>query len=146
MKNIQKDMEMKEFDKFVKDNFALDTKESKVEELPVTEEELSLHMQLDYKQAIEKDSDYALAYAAIAESYTMLSTGFDILPSKEAMPRAREAAQKALELDATLVEASVSLGRVALSYDWDRKAAKTYCQKALELNPNTASAPQWIDV
>jgi len=98
-----------------------------------------------YKQAIEKDSTYALAYAAVAEAYYMLSTGFDILPSKEGMPKAREAAQKALELDPTLAEAHASLGLIALSYDWDRKAAKKYFQKALELNPNSASAHQWIE-
>ena len=98
-----------------------------------------------YKQAIEKDSTYALAYAAVAEAYYMLSTGFDILPSKEGMPKAREAAQKALELDPTLAEAYASLGLIALSYDWDRKAAKKYFQKALELNPNSASAHQWIE-
>lgn len=98
-----------------------------------------------YKQAIEKDSTYALAYAAVAEAYYMLSTGFDILPSKEGMPKAREAAQKALELDPTLAEAYASLGLLALSYDWDRKAAKKYFQKALEPNPNSASAHQWIE-
>ncbi|TET69815.1 MAG: hypothetical protein E3J56_09040, partial [Candidatus Aminicenantes bacterium] len=98
-----------------------------------------------YKQAIEKDSTYALAYAAVAEAYYMLSTGFDILPSKEGMPKAREAAQKALEFDPTLAEAHASLGLIALSYDWDRKAAKKYFQKALELNPNSASAHQWIE-
>jgi len=98
-----------------------------------------------YKQAIEKDSTYALAYAAVAEAYYMLSTGFDVLPSKEGMPKAREAAQKALEFDPTLAEAYASLGLIALSYDWDRKAAKKYFQKALELNPNSASAHQWIE-
>ena len=98
-----------------------------------------------FGQAIEKDPDYALAYAAVAEVYTLLSMGFDILPSKEAMPKAREAAQKALELDPHLAEAYVSLGLVALSYDWDRRATKEYFQKALELNPNSASAHQWFE-
>jgi serine/threonine protein kinase/Tfp pilus assembly protein PilF len=98
-----------------------------------------------YEQAIKKDPEYALAYASIAEVYTILSTGFDILPNKDAMPKAREAAQKALELDPNLAEAYVSLGLVALSYDWDRKATKKYFQKALELNPNSMSAHQWIE-
>jgi serine/threonine-protein kinase len=98
-----------------------------------------------YQQAIEKDPDYALAYASIAEIYTLLSTGFDILPAKDAMPKAREAAQKALKLDSDLAEAYVSLGLVALSYDWDRKATKKYFEKALELNPNSASAYQWFE-
>jgi serine/threonine-protein kinase len=98
-----------------------------------------------YQRAIEKDPDYALAYASIAEVYTILSTGFDILPAKDAMPKAREAAQKALELDPNLAEAYVSLGLVALSYDWDRKATKKHFEKALELNPNSASAYQWYE-
>jgi len=98
-----------------------------------------------YEQAIEKDPDYALAHASIAEVYTLLSTGFDILPSKDAMPKAREAAKKALELDPNLAEAYVSLGLVALSYDWDRKATKKYFEKAIELNPNSATAYQWFE-
>ncbi len=98
-----------------------------------------------YEQAIKQDPDYALAYASIAEVYTLLSTGFDILPSKDAMPKARDAAQKALELDPNLAEAYVSLGLVALSYDWDRNATKKYFQKAIELNPNSMSAHQWIE-
>lgn len=98
-----------------------------------------------FEQAIEKDPEYALAYASVAEVYTLLSTGFDILPSKDAMPKTREAAQKALELDPHLAEAYVSLGLVALSYDWDRKTTKKYFQKALELNPNSVSAHQWFE-
>ncbi len=98
-----------------------------------------------YQQAIEKDPDYALAYAAIAEVYTILSTGFDILPAKDAMPKAREAAQQALKLDPNLAEAYVSLGLVALSYDWDRKATKKYFEKALELNPNSSTVHQWYE-
>ena len=98
-----------------------------------------------YKQAIEKDPAYALAYAALAESYVMLSTGFDILPGKDTMPKAREAALKALEFDPTLADAHVSLGLVATCYDWDRQAAKTHFEKALELNPNSVTAHQWIE-
>lgn len=98
-----------------------------------------------YEQAIEKDPDYALAYASIAEVYTLLSTGFDILANKDTMPKAREAAQKALNLDPNLAEAYVSLGLVAVSYDWDRKATKKYFQKALELNPNSVAAYQWFE-
>jgi serine/threonine protein kinase/tetratricopeptide (TPR) repeat protein len=98
-----------------------------------------------YNQAIEKDPEYALAYASIAEVYTLYSTGFDILPSKDAMPKARKAAQKALQFDPDLAEAYVSLGLVALSYDWDRRATKQHFLKALELNPNSASAHQWVE-
>ena len=98
-----------------------------------------------YKQAIKKDPDYAPAYAALAEAFVLLSTGFDILPSKDAMPKAREAALKALQIEPTLAEAYVSLGMVATCYDWDRRAAEKYFRKAIKLNPNSASAHQWIE-
>jgi serine/threonine protein kinase/Tfp pilus assembly protein PilF len=99
-----------------------------------------------YEQVIEKDPKYALAYAALAETYVMLSVGFAILPSKDIMPKARKTALMALELDPTLSEAHVSLGLVATCYDWDRKAAKKHFHKALELNPNSVSAHQWIEI
>jgi TolB-like protein/tRNA A-37 threonylcarbamoyl transferase component Bud32 len=98
-----------------------------------------------YNQAIEKDPDYALAYTAKAETYVMLSTGFSILTSKDAMPKVREVALRALELDPIMAEAHVSLGLVATCYDWDHKAAKKHFEKALELNPNSVSAHQWIE-
>jgi tetratricopeptide (TPR) repeat protein len=75
----------------------------------------------------------------------MLSVGFAILPGQAVLPKAREAASKALELDPTLAEAHVSLGLVATCYDWDRQTAKRHFEKALELNPNSATAHQWIE-
>lgn len=98
-----------------------------------------------YNRAISKDPDFALPYTALAEAYVMFSTGFDLLPSRQAMPKAREAAKKALELDPGLAEAHVALGIVATCYDWDRTAAKKHFQKALELNPNSATVHQWIE-
>ena len=154
---IQDEITEKIMDKLI---VALDVEEKKPEEQrPVNFEAYDLYLkgryflnkfEMDksinyYQQAIEKDPDYALAYASIAEVYTLLSTGFDILPAKDAMPKAREAAQKALELDPNLAEAYVSLGLVALSYDWDRLATKKYFEKALELNPNSATAYQWFE-
>ena len=76
MKNIQKDMEMREFDEFVKKNFALETKESKIKELPVTEEELSLHMQLDYKQAIEIAEEQAINMLMKGNQYDLIKRRF----------------------------------------------------------------------
>ena len=99
-----------------------------------------------YKQSIEKDPNYALAYTSIAEFYIFLSIGFDVLPSKDAMPKAKEAALRALELDPNLSEAHASLGIIATCYDWDHKAAKNHFDKALELNPNSAKAHQWIEL
>jgi serine/threonine-protein kinase len=96
-----------------------------------------------YDQAIKKDPNYALVYTAKAEAYSLLATGLDILSTNEAMPKAKEAALKALELDPNLAEGHVSLGLVATCYDWDRKAANKHFQKALELNPNSVSVHQW---
>jgi TolB-like protein len=98
-----------------------------------------------YTQSIEKDPTYALAHAGLAETYVMLSVGFAVIPGKDIMPKAREAALKALELDPTLAEAHVSLGLVATCYDWDRQAAKRHFERALELNPNSVNAHQWIE-
>lgn len=98
-----------------------------------------------YQQAIDKDKDYTIAYAAMAEAYSLLATGFDIYPSKDTMPKAREAAETALKLDPNLAEAYVSMGLVSLFYDWDKNAAYQNFQKALELNPNAASAHQWFE-
>jgi serine/threonine protein kinase/tetratricopeptide (TPR) repeat protein len=98
-----------------------------------------------YKKSIDEDPGYAPAFAAVAEAYTLLSVGFDILPGKDTMPQAREAAQKALELDPDMAEAYVSLGLVSTFYDWNRKDTKRYFRKALELNPNAAAAHQWYE-
>jgi len=98
-----------------------------------------------YKESIAKDSGYAPAYAALAEAYTLLSVGFDILPGKDTMPQAREAAQKALALDPEMADAYVSLGLVSTFYDWNRKDTKKHFGKALQLNPNAASAHQWYE-
>jgi serine/threonine protein kinase/Tfp pilus assembly protein PilF len=98
-----------------------------------------------YERALKEEPEYALAYAAIAESYTILSQGFDVYHSKETMPRAKAAADRALEIDPNLAEAYVSLGLVALSYDFDPKTTRDCFLKALELNPNSASAHQWIE-
>ena len=99
-----------------------------------------------YKQALEKDPDYALVYVGLAEAYGLLSIGFDILPSKDTMPKAREAAEKALQLDPALAEAHAALALIATFYDWDRKTAEKCYQKAFELNPNSASAHMWSEL
>lgn len=98
-----------------------------------------------YNKAIEEDPDFSLAYAGLAEAYTLLSTGFDVLPAKEAMPKARNAAIKALELNPMLPEAYVCLGLIAMFHDWNPKSTIEYFNKALELNPNSSLANQWIE-
>jgi len=76
MKQIQKDMAMKEFDQFAKNKFMLDTKESDVKELPATEEELSLHMQLNYKQAIEIAEEQAINMLLRGNQYDLVKRRF----------------------------------------------------------------------
>ncbi|MFA9452998.1 MAG: protein kinase [Candidatus Aminicenantaceae bacterium] len=99
-----------------------------------------------YDQAIEKDPLFAAAYAAKAEAFIMLASGFDILPSREAMPEAKKAALKAVEIDPNLSDAYVSLAAVATFYEWDRQTAKENFQKAIELNPNSVGAHLWKEM
>jgi len=99
-----------------------------------------------YEQALEKDPEYALAHAAVAESYIMLSIGFDILPSRDAIPKAKKAAETALKLDPDLAEVYVSLGLIATCHEWDREGAKEYFEKAMALNPNLASVHMWSEL
>ena len=76
MQALQDDMSMAEFDKFVKDNFFINTKESKKEALPASEEELSLHMQLDYKQAIEIAEEQAINMLLRGNQYDLIKRRF----------------------------------------------------------------------
>ncbi len=99
---------------------------------------------LDYfNQAIEKDPAYALAYAGVADSFTVSSGGYLGLAPKEAYPKARAAALKALEIDDSLAEAHASLATVEMEYDWNWVGAEREFRRALELNPNYATGHQW---
>ncbi|MFB0565692.1 MAG: protein kinase [Candidatus Aminicenantaceae bacterium] len=91
-----------------------------------------------FHQAIEKDPTYALAYACIGWNYNLLGYGTEISP-KEAFPRAKEAAEKALEMDDTLSQARGVLGTTKYMYDWDWEAAERELKRAIELNPNDAN-------
>jgi serine/threonine protein kinase/Flp pilus assembly protein TadD len=105
--------------------------------------EKDMRKSLEYfQQAIEKDPNYALAYAGLADSYNMLAR-FDALPSKEGFPRGKAAALKALGIDGTLAEAHTSLAHARLFYDWDWSGAERELKRAIELNPNNTSAHQW---
>ena len=92
-----------------------------------------------YRQAIEIDPNYALAYAGIAEACVGRAFGSE-MPSAEVFTNAKEAAQKAVELDEQLAEAHVALGWISLFYDWDWEASENHVKRALELNPNNADA------
>jgi TolB-like protein/DNA-binding winged helix-turn-helix (wHTH) protein/Tfp pilus assembly protein PilF len=98
---------------------------------------------IDYfQQAIAKDPTYAAAYAGLADSYA-LSGGFNLVPVGQAMPRAQAAAERALELDSNLAEAHASLGLIAPFNDWNWADAERHYERAIELNPNYATAHHW---
>ena len=103
----------------------------------------SLKKAIDYfKQAIDKDPVYALAYAGLAESYT-LSSYYSAAPPRETFPKAKAAAQRALEIDESLGEAQTTLAYVEFIYDWNFQAAEKDFLKAFDLNPNHAVARFW---
>jgi len=97
-----------------------------------------------YEQAISSDANYAPAYAGLADSYALLgSSPNDALPPNVAMPKAKAAAQKALQLDAGLAEAHASLAYVSMVYEWDWHTAEKEFQRAIEINPHYAGAHEW---
>jgi len=104
-----------------------------------TPEEMKQGMKF-FWQAIDLDPTYALAYAGLADCYYRLSNLF--LPPQEAMPKARAAAIKALEIDEGLAEAHASLGLVKLYYDWDFVEAGNEFRRAIELKPGSALSHQ----
>jgi tetratricopeptide (TPR) repeat protein len=100
---------------------------------------------LDYfQQAIAADPNYAIAYAGLADSYTLAgSYGYIILPPREAMPKAEAAAAKALAIDNSLAEAHASLGYIKFTYDWDWAGAEQEFKRAIALNPGYDNAHHW---
>ena len=92
-----------------------------------------------FQQAIDKDPAYALAYAGLADSYIYLAF-FAAVPPREAMPKAKASAARALEIDHQLGEAHVSLGYISYLYDWDWPAAGKHFDQAFALNPGYASS------
>jgi len=99
----------------------------------------SIYRALDYfQQAIEKDVEYAPAYAGVADAYTAMRSTY-AAPS-EVMPKAKAAALKAVALDETLPEPHVSLGGVLMFYDYDWPNAEREFQRALDIRPSYAEA------
>ena len=93
-----------------------------------------------FEQAIEKDPAYGLAWAGVSDCYAMLGMDrYAALPPKEAYPKAKAAARKALEIDDALAEGHTSLGYARL-VDWDWAGAEEEFRRAIQLNPDFAQA------
>jgi tetratricopeptide (TPR) repeat protein len=94
-----------------------------------------------YEQAISQDPKFAAAYAGLGDTYSIL--GSDVLPARVASAKAHVAASKALELDPTIAEGHAELALVEFYYDWDWTGSEQEFRRAIELNPNYATAHQW---
>jgi TolB-like protein/DNA-binding winged helix-turn-helix (wHTH) protein/Flp pilus assembly protein TadD len=97
-----------------------------------------------FNQAIDEDPTYAQAYSGLADTYALLGDWqYGVMTPKEALPKAKAAAIKALELDSTLSEAHNSLAFCFDAFDWDLESAGKEFQRAIELNPGYATAHHW---
>lgn len=107
--------------------------------------EESLNKSIGYfNEAIARDPSYALAYAGLADAHSVIGFyQFSKLPPAESFQKAKAAAMKALELDETLAEAHVSLAISISDVDADEAAAEKEFKRAIELNPNYATAHHW---
>ena len=105
----------------------------------------SLKVALAYfNQAIEEDPKFAQAYSGLADTYALLGDWqYAVMTPKEALPKAKAAAIKALELDSTLGEAHNSLAFCLDGFDWDLDYAGKEFRRAIELNPGYATAHHW---
>jgi TolB-like protein/Tfp pilus assembly protein PilF len=91
-----------------------------------------------FQSAIRRDANYALAYTGLADALGLM--GFmGLAPAAEVMPKAKEAARRAVEIDDSLPEAHASLGGIFKNYDWDWSASEREFKRALALNPNYAN-------
>lgn len=96
-----------------------------------------------FKQAIERDPQYALAYAGLADCYILLDIYSPILPPKESYTRGLAAATRALEIEPRLVEAVTALALISAFFEWDWEKAEQGFERALALNSNYATAYHW---
>jgi TolB-like protein/Tfp pilus assembly protein PilF/class 3 adenylate cyclase len=99
---------------------------------------------IDYfNQAIARDPNYALAYSGLADSYLLLPP-YGAAAPKDSVPQAKAAVKKALEFDDALAEAHASSGRILSGFDFDSQQAITEFERALQLDPNYATAHHWF--
>jgi TolB-like protein/Tfp pilus assembly protein PilF len=92
-----------------------------------------------FERAVQRDPNYALAYCGLADSFGLLGF-FGLAPAGAVMPKAKEAARRAIEIDDGLAEAHVSLAGIFKNYDWDWPASEREYKKAIGLNPGYATA------
>ncbi len=97
-----------------------------------------------FTHALERDPSYALAYSGLADAYLLLVNY--ALPDREAMPKVRAAAEKALALDESLAEAHASLAGVLFWHEWDWKAAEREFVRSIELDPGYPVARHWYSI
>jgi TolB-like protein/DNA-binding winged helix-turn-helix (wHTH) protein/Tfp pilus assembly protein PilF len=95
-----------------------------------------------FQQAIDRDPNFARAYAGLADTFGLMST-WSLVPHNEFMPKAREAALKALQNDESIAEAHTSLALISESYDYDWQTAEKEFKRAIQLDPGYATAHQW---
>jgi tetratricopeptide (TPR) repeat protein len=108
--------------------------------------EAALRQALGYfRRAVAADPDYAPAHSGLADCYWSLGASSVVggLPPRQAMPEAKAAALKALEIDGTLAEAHASLANVHLLYDWDLSASEKEYKRALDLDPDYTASHHW---
>jgi tetratricopeptide (TPR) repeat protein len=97
-----------------------------------------------FNEAIDEDSKYAQAYSGVADTYALLGDWqYAVMTAKEALPKAKAAAMKAVELDTGLGEAHNSLAFCLDGFDWDLESAGKEFRRAIELNPGYATAHHW---
>ncbi len=96
-----------------------------------------------FEQAVQKDPKNARAYAGLADSYSLISGYDSSTPVRETIPKARQAARHALELDPSLPEVHTALALIAQNYDWDWQTAESEYRRAIELNGSYATAHHW---
>jgi serine/threonine protein kinase/Tfp pilus assembly protein PilF len=96
-----------------------------------------------YEQAIAKDPNYALAFSGLAETYVLFSF-YGVAPAKESMPKAKAAIDRALAIDDSIAEAHAARGKYLAFFEFDRNGSEREFRRAIELNPNYATAYQWL--
>jgi TolB-like protein/Flp pilus assembly protein TadD len=97
-----------------------------------------------FNQAVDEDPSYAQAYSGVADTYALLGDWqYAVMTPKDALPKAKAAAKKALELDSGLGEAHNSLAFCLDGFDWDFESAEKEFRRAIELNPGYATAHHW---